>query len=100
MSEIKPMIETSDRGFTVNKTLGWTILVALVTTVFYAGSTLTQMQAGITTLGAAITQQQTSNTALEVRVRVLENQAGRFEEKLTSILNVVSRIDAKLEKKP
>ena len=97
MSEERPLIENSDRGFTINKQLGWSILVTLVGLIFYAGTTLSNLQNGMDSITTNLAAQQAGGTALEVRVRVLENQAGRFEEKLQSILNVVSRIDEKLD---
>jgi Skp family chaperone for outer membrane proteins len=97
MSEHKPLIENSDRGLTVNKTLGWTMLVTIVGLIFYAGSTLASLQHSIGALSTAVLSQQSSNAALEIRVRALENQAGRFDEKLQNILTVLGRIDNKLE---
>ena len=99
MSEQRPMIENSDRGLTINKNLGWTMLVAIIGAVFWFGSTMSGLQASVHALNVAITAERTSVAALEARVRTLENQAGRFEEKLQNILTVLGRIDQKLEER-
>lgn len=99
-AEYKPMIENSDRGLTINKQLGWTVLVAIVGLVFYMGTTIASLQSAVVVLNTSVVAQKADVTLLEARVRVLENQAGRFEEKLQSILTIVSRVDRKLEGNP
>ena len=39
------MIENIDRGVTLNKPLAWTMFVAVVTLVWYGGTTVTMQQA-------------------------------------------------------
>ncbi|MGC4008860.1 MAG: hypothetical protein QM805_07715 [Pseudomonas sp.] len=98
------MIENSDRGFTINKSLGWTILVSLIGLVWWGGTTLTSLQAATMALTAAlqdtravIAQDRTVSTQMEVRIRALETQAGRTDEKLSNILSSVTRIERQLE---
>lgn len=107
MTDHKPMIENSDRGLTINKQLGWTILVSLVGLVWWGGTTLTQLQSATTALTAALgearavmAQDRTALAQMEVRVRTLETQAGRSDEKLANILSTVTRIERQLEEKP
>lgn len=107
MTDHKPMIENSDRGLTINKQLGWTILVSLVGLVWWGATTLTQLQAATNALTAALgemramtAQDRTASAQMEVRVRTLETQAGRSDEKLANILSAVTRIERQLEDKP
>lgn len=89
--DIRPRIENSDRGITLNKTLAWTILGTLVMAGIFIGSNLTGLQ-------------QTSGDnkklaeANEVRIRALENQQARQDEKFSNILQFMARIDARLER--
>lgn len=101
------MIENSDRGLTINKQLGWSMLVVLVGLVWWGGSTLAQLQSATTALTAAlqetrglIANERTTAAQIEVRVRTLETQAGRTDEKLANILSAVTRIERQLEAKP
>lgn len=100
MSAERPMIENSDRGLTINKQLGWTILASLVGLVWWGGTTLTELQTSTTALTAALEKDRTTAAQMEVRVRTLETQAGRTDEKLANILSAVTRIERQLEEKP
>ena len=107
MSAERPMIENSDHGLTINKQLGWTILMSLVALVWWGGVTLTELQSSTTALTAALedarslmAQDRTTAEQMEVRIRTLETQAGRTDEKLANILSTVTRIERQLEEKP
>ena len=100
MSEQRPIIENSDRGLTINKQLGWTMAVTLACFVFWFGSELATMRNAYLSLAESRGQNRADIIAMEARVRTLENQAGRFEEKLSNILAVVSRIEQKIEVRP
>jgi len=80
----KPMIENTDRGITLNKTLAWTMLVALVSLVWFGGTTVASLKASTDNLAASITEaRQTATTdrqaavRIEARVRALETNASR-----------------------
>ena len=40
----KPMIETNDRGITINKALAWTMLVSVAGLIWWGGGTLASLQ--------------------------------------------------------
>ena len=78
------MIENSDRGVTLNKPLAWTMFVAVVTLVWYGGTTVTMLQASSDALlqsvletRAMIAAERESSLQLESRIRVLESSASR-----------------------
>ena len=98
MTYHKPMIE---------KQLGWSMLLALVGLVWWGGTTMTQMQSATTALTAAldetrglISNERNAAAQIEVRVRALETQAGRTDEKLANILSALTRIERQLEQSP
>jgi septal ring factor EnvC (AmiA/AmiB activator) len=57
-----------------------------------------QVQALETTLTNMISQKQTEDAKLELRVRNLETNQARADERLSSILQVLGRIEARLER--
>lgn len=84
----KPMIENSDRGITLNKSLAWTMLVAICGLVWFGGATITRLQAATETLTATLNRTEQIMSAdrahtisIEARVRVLENTATRQDVK-------------------
>jgi hypothetical protein len=58
-----PMIESSDRGFTINKSLGWGMLVTIVTVAFWFG-----------------TRDATQSSAIEAQTKALNALAARQAE--------------------
>ena len=52
----KAMIENSDRGVTLNKSLAWTMFAAIVSLVWWGGSTITSLQSATQQLAEAVKQ--------------------------------------------
>lgn len=72
MGERKQMIENSDRGLTINKSLAWTILSALVGAGIYFGIQTGTTASAIEDLKDEVTTATGKRDGLEVRVRALE----------------------------
>lgn len=88
------MIENSDRGITLNKGLAWTILMALVSGVWWGGATITRLQSDVQSLTAAVSERRSENGGLEGRVRALENGSSRTDAQLDSLGQALSEIRA------
>ena len=97
----KMHIENSDRGITLNKSLAWSIVVALVGGGFWVGVQLTGLNAAIVNLGSergserVVTDQYRSQVngdlrALGERTRSIENNAARDDARLLEILRLVT----------
>lgn len=74
-----PAIENSDRGITLNKTLAWTMLVALVSLVWYGGSTVAGVNHTVTQLAAAAATDRAVISSVAGRVGALEVANARAE---------------------
>lgn len=78
------MIENSDRGITLNKSLAWTMAVGFVAGGIYLGTNLASLTAATQNLSAAlietraaVAEERQSVARIETRVRTLENNASR-----------------------
>jgi uncharacterized coiled-coil protein SlyX len=85
MSDPRPMIENSDRGITLAKPLAWTILVAIVTLVWWGGTTIQSMQSTLTNLGGIITETRLLSSQSETRIRALEVSTTRNDAVVAAI---------------
>lgn len=92
------MIENSDRGITINKGLAYTMVAGLVSFGFYFGTTISDVQQSIQVLDGRLSSQATSSNGREMRIRTLETDASRFDERVSNILGLLSRIDGRLER--
>ena len=79
------MIENSDRGVTLNKGLAWSILTALVASVWWGGATITALQSDVQALVRAVGERREENTGLESRVRALESGSSRAGAQLEAL---------------
>lgn len=79
------LVESGDRGVTLNKGLAWSILVVLASLIFYAGSTVSGLTQSVQTQNDLIREAAVSRGQLEVRVRVLENAAASTLAEFRSI---------------
>lgn len=78
------MIESTDRGITINKALAWTMLVTVAGLIWWGGGTLASLQGAADRLTTALMEtremivvERASTAQLEARVRALENSATR-----------------------
>ena len=77
-------IENSDRGFTINNGLAWTIVTSLALAVFWGGTTIQGMRSSIEALATSLTERRdeqreakAERSQMDVRVRSLENDRGK-----------------------
>ena len=99
------MIENSDRGITLNKSLAWTVACALVAAglwvgleVAYLRSEATNLSKTIEELSTDLNKSDTQQSALANRVRANENGLARQDERLSLILTTLNKIDDRLER--
>lgn len=81
----RPMIENSDRGITINKSLAWTMLVAIVAGGFWVGTVVTSTQHGIAVLEERQTEDRLEIRANAVAIVALRQTSARVEERLGNI---------------
>ncbi|KJZ24087.1 hypothetical protein [Tritonibacter mobilis] len=99
------MIENSDRGITLNKSLAWTVACALVGAGLWVGiqvATLRGETAGLSQtingLRVDLTASEARQAALTSRVRANETALARQDERLSLILSTLNKIDNRLER--
>ncbi|MHA7852186.1 hypothetical protein [Roseovarius sp.] len=94
------MIESSERGITLNKNLAWGILVTIAGGGFWVGVQVTELASGVATLGdrqvedradiaenaRAIQALRSSNARIDQRLANIETSASRTAESVTEIL--------------
>ncbi|OOY15380.1 hypothetical protein BMI85_16055 [Thioclava sp. DLFJ4-1] len=84
-------MENSDRGITLNKSLAWSILGSLVGAGIFIGMNLAGLE-------KTSDDNKTLSRANEIRIRAIETQQARQDEKFNNILGYLTRIDARLER--
>lgn len=99
--DMRRVIENSDRGITLNKQLAWTMLVALISMVWWGATTINNLQRSIEVLTTAlqenrvlITAEQVSVNIVEERVRNLEMGAGRLDARLEALSQSLDEVKA------
>jgi len=99
------MIENSDRGITLNKSLAWTVASALVIAGLWVGGQVASLRGetevlsqAINSLRVNINAAEARQTALTVRVRATETSLARQDERLSLILSALNKIDTRLER--
>lgn len=89
--------------------IGWVSLVNLVVLIVGVGvaygtmtergeQTRTSLESINATLRQEVENRRQSNAAIETRVRFLENNQSRTDERHSSLLQLLGRIDARLER--
>jgi len=100
----KPMIENSDRGITLNKSLAWTIGSALLVGGIWIGVELTTLAGKIDKLtelyNGVVTRQTEDREGIRQNARdivTMQTQNARIEQRLTGIEATTNRTDANVE---
>ena len=88
----RQMIENSDRGITLNKSLAWTMLSAFAVLIWWGGSTLAGLQDATRTLTAALIENKAAIISVEMRVRALENTQSRVDAQFGAMRESLSEI--------
>jgi hypothetical protein len=103
----KPMIENTDRGITLNKSLAWTVLVTLVGGGFWVGVQVTDLASGLSILenrqgedraairdnAAAVNGLRQSNARIDERLISIERSSQRTEESVNEVLRFLRQFD-------
>ncbi len=92
------MIENSDRGITLNKSLAWTMACGLIGAGLYAGIQMTNLTSKVDEVSRIGDRAGHDRRQIEIRVRSLEQSKARDDERFTSILTFMSKIDSRLER--
>ncbi|MFP3383219.1 MULTISPECIES: hypothetical protein [Tritonibacter] len=99
------MIENSDRGITLNKSLAWTVACGLVGAGLWVGLQVATLRGETESLAQTInglrvdlTASEARQTALTGRVRANETSLARQDERLSLILSTLNKIDNRLER--
>lgn len=86
------MIDSTDRGITINKALAWTMLVTVACLIWWGGGTLASLQGAADRLTSALMEtremivvERASTAQLEARVRALENSATRQDVRFDAL---------------
>lgn len=79
------MIENSARGITLAKPLARTILVSVIGTVWYGGSTVASLSHATQSVVQSMATYQAAMSQVEVRVRALENNASRQDARFDGL---------------
>jgi len=88
------MIENSDRGITLAKPLAWTMLVSVIGSVWYGGSTVSSLIYSTNSMVQAVSVQQAAISQMEVRVRALENNASRQDARFDGLKQSLDEVKA------
>ena len=100
-------IDVNEQGIALSKQLAWVIMVALVSGGFYVGTTLSRLEAAVAQLQESRdnfeVQMQREISSLEIaesrssdRVRVLEADNARDQERLVGIFTTLTKIESSL----
>ena len=99
------MIENSDRGITLNKTLAWVMACGLIGAGITFGTQMATLSGETEALARTINglrgdlnASEARQTALTVRVRANETSLARQDERLSLILSTLNKIDNRLER--
>ncbi|WP_065328169.1 hypothetical protein [Tritonibacter mobilis] len=99
------MIENSDRGITLNKSLAWTMACGLVGAGLWVGIQVATLRGETAALSQTInglrvdlTTSEARQAALTSRVRANETALARQDERLSLILSTLNKIDNRLER--
>lgn len=79
------MIENSDRGITLNKSLAWTIMTALLAGGIWVGVQVTSAREGIDTLSQRQAEDRADIRANTAEISTLRSMNARVDQRLTSI---------------
>jgi glucose-6-phosphate-specific signal transduction histidine kinase len=93
----KQMIENSDRGITLNKSLAWTILAALVGGGFWMGVQMTETREGVRSLEARQAEDRAAIRANAVEINALARSNARIDQRLLTIEQSARRTEESVQ---
>lgn len=86
------MIENSDRGITLNKTLAWTIGVGLILAGIYVGTQVATLSRGLDEMARTAVSATQSRAQLDSRVNALEISAGQSRVQFDTLYKSLQEI--------
>lgn len=90
----KPMIEQNDRGITINKTLGWAMLVGLLTGGIWIGTQVTTAKEGVESLKTREEENRMGIATNREAISALRSSNARVDQRLTGIEQTAQRTEA------
>lgn len=86
------MIENSDRGITLNKSLAWTMAGGLIGAGLYVGLQIATLSSGLDEMARSSVEARNSRAQIEGRVRVLENGAAQSRVQFDALYQSLQEI--------
>lgn len=96
--QARRLIENSDRGITLNKSLAWTIATAIIGAGLYLGIAMGNVTTSLEHMGRLSDSAKEVHRRLDERIGALEQSKARDDERFVSILSFMSKIDSRLER--
>lgn len=93
---MRPMVENSDRGITLNKSLAWAILTALVAGGFWVGVQVTRMETGLSVLSTRQFEDRAAIQANTAQIVSLRESNQRVDQRLLNIEQTTRRTEDSL----
>lgn len=91
------MIENSERGITLNKSLAWTILTALVVGGMWVGQQVGETASSVRTLAERGIEDRIAIQSNASAINALRSSNARIDEKLVSIERSSARTEASID---
>lgn len=91
------MIENSDRGVTLNKSLAWTILTAVLAGGIWVGVQVTSAREGIEVLTQRQTEDRADIRANAAEISALRSTNARVDQRLTAIEQSARRTEETMQ---
>lgn len=93
---LTPRIQSDERGITLNKSLAWTIVVAMILGGMWVGARDADTKARLITLETMTRDRAAQISNLDGRIRPLENQSEVVRSQLIEIGRGIERIEQQL----
>jgi Tfp pilus assembly protein PilN len=89
-----PRIDSDERGFTINKTLAWTMTVALVLSSIYIGTIITESNERIAVLQIRQIEDRALITTNQSEINTLRRSSERVDQRIVGIEQSQQRQEA------
>jgi hypothetical protein len=90
----KPMIENSDRGITLNKSLAWTMATGLILVGLWVGIQVTELKSAVQELGVRQSEDRSEIRANAAAIVQIQRTEARVDQRLLTIEQSVARTEA------
>jgi len=93
-------IDSDERGFTITKSLAWTMIVALITAALWFGVKLGQVETKLDTLQnqreSFSTEIRREMLTMDTRLRTVERSDAQISQLVRTQTSILERIDSRL----